>query len=141
MNPEPELAQGFRTGLARSILGEIAEHLTVLADTGQTAAIDLRSLPMTAADRAELEEVLGHGEVEVALDVAGTSEAWETSYAGVWWVRHYGDGERIASERIEIAPLPEILAAHHADIVAAASRLRGDLTKMAPAGEELVHVQ
>ena len=36
----------FRTGLARSLLQEISQHLAVLAATGEAAAIDLMSLPM-----------------------------------------------------------------------------------------------
>ena len=46
----------IRTGLAQSVLREIAQHLSVLAAEGETEAIDLHSLPMTAADRGELEE-------------------------------------------------------------------------------------
>ena len=45
----------FRTGLADSLMQEIAQRLAALAQTGETSAIDLRSLPMTSADRAELE--------------------------------------------------------------------------------------
>ena len=115
------------SGLAQSVLREIAAHLAALADVGESAAIDLRSLPMTAADRGELESLLGRGEVTVKLDVAGTSELWETRYSGVWWVRHRGEGERIATERIEIAAIPEILVSHDADIAAAAARIREEV--------------
>lgn len=117
----------FRTGLADSVLREIAEHLAALAGSGATAAIDLRSLPLTNADRSELESRLGRGEVTVKLEVAGTSELWETSYSGVWWVRHFGDGGRIASERIEIAAIPQILLSHDEDIAAAATRVREEV--------------
>ena len=46
------------------------------------------------------------------LKVAGTSEIWETRYAGVWWVRHFGAGDKIAAERIEIAAIPQIFVPH-----------------------------
>lgn len=118
---------GMRTGLAQSVLGEIAERLAALASTGETAAIDLRSLPLTSADRAELEDTLGRGDVTARLTVAGTSELWETRYSGVWWVRHSGADDKVAAERIEIAAVPEILLAHDADIAAACARLRADL--------------
>jgi hydrogenase-1 operon protein HyaF len=117
----------MRTGLAQSVLGEIAERLAALASTGETAAIDLRSLPLTSADRAELEDTLGRGDVTARLTVAGTSELWETRYSGVWWVRHSGADDKVAAERIEIAAVPEILLAHDADIAAACARLRADL--------------
>ena len=119
--------EAIHTGLAQSVLREIAGHLAALAGAGEPAAIDLRSLPMTAADRGELESLLGRGEVTVKLDVAGTSELWETRYSGVWWVRHRGDDERIATERIEIAAIPEILVSHDADIAAAAARIREEV--------------
>ena len=117
----------LRSGMADSLLREIAEHLDLLARTGKCSAIDLRSLPVTAADRIELEERLGHGDLEAVLTTAGTSEIWETGYAGVWWVRHRGADDKIAAERIEITTCPEILTSDAADIAAARRRLTEDL--------------
>ena len=91
-----ELAK-IRTGLAQSVLREIAELLSVLVAEGETGAIDLHGLPMTPADRSELEESLGRGDVEAILNVAGTSEVWETRYSGVWWVRHFGADDKMPS--------------------------------------------
>ena len=116
-------------GMADSLLQEIAERLAAFANAGEASAIDLRSLPMAPSDRDELEERLGHGDVSAMLDVAGRSEVWETGYAGVWWVRHFGAGDAVAAERIEITAVPEILVAHSADIAcrlpAPARRARG----------------
>jgi hydrogenase-1 operon protein HyaF len=126
-------AETGRTGMAQSLLQELAGALTALANSGTRAAIDLRSLPMTTADRDELEATLGRGEVSVTLAAAGRSEVWETQYAGVWWVRHFGVDGRVASEAIEVTSLPDILAAHPDDISAAARRLGDDL-------EEASHV-
>ncbi len=122
-----EAGAGFRTGMADSLLREIAERLDVLARTGECSAIDLRSLPITAADRSELEERLGHGDIEALLTTAGTSEIWETRYAGVWWVCHLGAGGKIAAERIEITACPEILLSDVADIATASKKLAEDL--------------
>jgi hydrogenase-1 operon protein HyaF len=124
---EAGAAAEFRTGMADSLLREISEHLDVLARTGECSAIDLRSLPITAADRSELEERVGHGDMEALLTAAGSSEIWETRYAGVWWVRHMGAGGRIAAERIEITSCPEILISDAADIAAASKKLAEDL--------------
>lgn len=137
MHPVPE-AGGPRTGLAQSVLREVAARLAALADSGETAAIDLRSLPLTPADRRELEDSLGRGEVVASLTVTGSSQVWETSYSGVWWVRHFGAGEQIAAERIEIAAVPEILVAQRADIAAAVRRVREDLERAAH-GEAVSH--
>ena len=123
---------GQTTGMAWSVLAEVGRLLENLASDGQTASIDLRSLPLTDADREELEALLGRGEVRVELDLAGRSEVWETGYAGAWWIRHRGAGERISSEEIAVCPMPEILATHPTDIEAAARRLCRDLQKAAP---------
>jgi hydrogenase-1 operon protein HyaF len=123
---------GRTTGMAWSVLAEVGRLLEALAASGATASIDLRSLPLTDADRAQLETLLGHGEVQVALELAGGSEAWETGYPGVWWIRHRGAGNRIASEEIAVCPIPEILKTHPADIEVAARRLRRDLQQNRP---------
>lgn len=115
------------TGMAHSILAEVARMLGALAHDGTTGSIDLRSLPLTDADRQQLEELLGRGEVSAELEVAGRSSVWETAYAGAWWVRHRGAGDKISSEEIMICPIPGILITHAADIEAAANRIKQDL--------------
>ncbi len=117
--------------LAHGVLQEIAERLAALVGTGESAAIDLRSLPMTNADRDELERRLGRGEVVATLALGGTSELWEPRYCGVWWVRHFGTGGQIAAERIEIAAVPPMLVAQQADIAAAAARVQADVRRNA----------
>jgi hydrogenase-1 operon protein HyaF len=125
------------TGMALSVLAEVGRLLESLALTGQPGAIDLRSLPLTDADRRQLEELLGRGEVSAELELAGRSEVWETSYPGAWWVRHRGAGDRIAAEEIAVCPVPDILLAHPDDIHAAARRVRRDLAALqAPAAPE-----
>ena len=123
---------GRTTGMAWSVLAEVGRLLEDLAATGRTASVDLRSLPLTDADREELDGLLGRGEVRVELDLAGRSEVWETGYPGAWWIRHRGAGDRISSEEIAVCPVPEILGAHPADIETAARRLRRDLQNNRP---------
>ena len=120
---------GTSTGMAWSILAEIGQLLEALSAHGEAGSIDLRSLPMTDADREQLEQLLGRGEVQADLDLAGASEVWETSYAGVWWIRHKGAGDKIASEEIAVTTVPEILITHPVDIEAAATRLKDDLSQ------------
>jgi len=115
------------TGMALSVLAEVGRMLETLADSGQENAINLRSLPLTDADRAELEQMLGRGEVRAELDLAGESEVWETNYPGAWWIRHRGAGRKIASEEIAVCRIPEILKTHPVDIEAAALRIRNEL--------------
>ena len=115
------------TGMAMSVLTEIHQMLEALAESGQAGSIDLRSLPLSDADRAELEQALGRGEVQASMDLAGESEVWETTYPGVWWIRHKGAGGKIATEEISVCQIPEILKTHPVDIEAAAARLKQEL--------------
>ena len=119
---------GTPTGMARSILAEISQLLDDLSEQSQCASISLLGLPMTGADRLQLEELLGRGEVHAVLDLSGSSEVWETRYPGVWWIRHQGMDGKIACEEIAVTPIPDILMTHPDDIHAAAARLKNDLT-------------
>ena len=112
------------TGMARSVFAEIAAMLERLAADGTTGSINLRSLPLTDADRQQLEELLGRGEVEAELEIAGQSTVRETAYSGAWWICHRGANERVSSEEIAICPVPDILITHPSDIRAAAGRMR-----------------
>ena len=142
------------TGMAWSILTEIRQLLDALNEKGTVGSIDLRSLPMTDADREQLENLLGRGEVHAELDLApgenipvpesirdlaGTSEVWETAFAGVWWIRHKGAADKIACEEIAVTAIPEILITHPVDIEAAAARLGNELSQ-APVSTNL-HAQ
>lgn len=120
---DPGAFANVSTGMARAVEHEIAQHLVALAGDGTEAVIDLRGIPMSDADREELEESLGRGEVTATIEAMGESEIWETAHAGVWWVRHRGTDGRIIAERVEITPVPAILKADPADIGAAAARM------------------
>lgn len=117
------------TGMARSILSEISKLLQALATNESTGSIDLRSLPLTEADRRQLEEALGRGEVSLDLELAGRSSIWETGYPGVWWIRHRGAQDKVSSEEIAVCRVPDILKSHPADVSAAALRLQQELTQ------------
>ena len=117
----------MNTGMAWSILTEIRALLKQLADAGKPASVDLRSIPLPTADRAELEEILGRGEVSASLEVLGRTEIWETAFSGVWWIRHMGAGDQVSSEEIAITPIPDILRSHPADIDVAADRMKDTL--------------
>ena len=129
MKPDPAALcySDLRTGMALAVFSEVADRLGALARDGASTAIDLRSMPLTEADLAELEELLGKGEVEASLEVAGPTRIWETAYPGAWWVRHLGAGGKVAAEHIAITPVPPIFESQAEDIAAAAERIRRDL--------------
>ena len=111
-------AESVTTGQAQALLAEIREHLEALVDSGRTASIDLRSLPMTPGDLDELSAVLGTGAIDASVNALGRSEVRETRYAGVWWVRHFNEADEPMLELIEICRVPALLLAPIEDIAA-----------------------
>lgn len=142
MSAENGHAPALTSAVVKSVAREVAERLAAFARTGETSAIDLRSLPMSDADRAELLAWFGEGEVAIAVEVAGPSRIHETRFAGVWWVRHFGADDRVAAERIEIGPVPEIVIADRADIAAASAHLAAEVSadSVQPPREVAEHV-
>ena len=107
-----------------AILNEIATLLEQVASTGEAAAIDLRSLPMSPGDRAQLLEALGPGEVEITLRADGDSYIRETGVQGVWWIEHRDRNGAVIAGFIEIARVPEILLVPSEELRRGAERLR-----------------
>ncbi len=119
-----------------AIAAEIASLVDRLATEGEAGAIDLRSLPMTGADRARLREFLGAGEVRITIDADGLSTVWETATAGVWWAEHRNSEDQLIAELIEVCHVPDILMLDHDALVAGSRRLHervAALTVEAPA--------
>lgn len=133
----PGTGTGPDSGMADAILGEIAELLSTLLETGEGGGIGLGAMPMSEAERGHLERRLGQGEVSAVLTLAGTSEVWETSVSGVWWVRHRGDGGRIVAEEIFVGWVPDILATQPDDARGGLDRLRSMLAREGSAGSDM----
>jgi len=114
-SPGDQAASG-PSGNATAILHEIADLLGRLAADGSRGIIDLRAMPLTSGDRAQLEEVLAAGAVRVAIDAAGPTEVVETVYPGVWWTRHFNESGEAVAEFIEVTDCPEILKSHTDDV-------------------------
>jgi hypothetical protein len=119
----PERSGGLGGGVT-AILAELAARLERLTAHGDTALIDLHSLPMSPSDRSELLLALGQGEVTATLDAHGESTLRETAYAGIWWTVHRDRDGQITSELLEVTLVPQILAAGTEDIARAAVALR-----------------
>ncbi len=119
----PQRRGGLGGGVA-AILTELAARLEQLAANGDTALIDLRSLPMSDADRSELLAVLGRGEVTATLDAQGESTLRETAFAGIWWVVHRDLDGAVTSELLEVCSVPQILTADPDEIAHAGVALR-----------------
>lgn len=112
----PPVADSGLSGNAPVLLREVAELGRRLLATGESAAIDLRALPLTPADLDWLRETLGQGQVMATLEAEGESTLTETVCPGVWWVTHHNEHGAVASEFIEVTLVPELLKAHPDDV-------------------------
>lgn len=119
------------TGMSDAVFAEIASRLADVVAGASAPPIELTAMPLTSEDRTDLEQRLGRGEVFATIESAGRSEVWETRFSGVWFVRHFGENDRIASECIEFGAAPAILLSHRADMAAAAGRLSAALQPVA----------
>uniref|UniRef100_E6QTI1 HupH hydrogenase expression protein C-terminal domain-containing protein n=1 Tax=mine drainage metagenome TaxID=410659 RepID=E6QTI1_9ZZZZ len=104
------------SGNADAFLHEILALLEAFVATGQTGAIDLHGLPLTAADHEILRTTLGEGEVHAHINVIGKTEVRETLYPGVWWLTYYSMEEDIVADLLEVTTIPEILKAPVEDV-------------------------
>lgn len=117
-----EIAQAT-SHMLPALKSELLQHLTQLAQQGRQHTIDLTHLPLNPGDKQELESFLGKGEVSVTLSALGESHIFETSYSGIWWVKHHTADGQLLAEFIEITRLPEIIQSHSDDIEQSIKRL------------------
>jgi hydrogenase-1 operon protein HyaF len=114
---DPDDGNGVLRENVRAILHEIEGMLDTLLQTGETGAIDIRSLPLLPGDYDALESALGMGEVSAEFDGGnGPTIVAETGIPAVWWVSHYNEDEEIAAEFIEVTRVPEILLSQDDDM-------------------------
>ena len=125
---------GLGSGVA-AIAYEIAHLLERLVTHGESGAIDLRSLPMTVADRLRLQEFLGSGEVRAEINADGPSVVRETAIPGVWWSEHRNARAELIAELIEVCPVPEILVLSNEELATGSVRLRDRIAALCAAHE------
>ncbi len=111
-----------------AILSELATLLDGLLNAEAPGTIDLRSLPMSPLDRAELVRVLGQGEVQATVNAEGLSMLRETGVSGVWWVEHFDPRGELIAELLEVTRVPQLLASASDEIAAGARALRERIT-------------
>jgi hydrogenase-1 operon protein HyaF len=97
--------------LVDALIMEVAALLRRLIDHGEVGCIDLNGLPLPASCVAELDQLLGTGEITMRLEAAGASEIRETAFSGVWWTRHHDEAGRLVASLIEVAFVPDIVRA------------------------------
>ena len=116
--------QDVPSGNAKALLHELAGLLDAWVNKGEPASIDLRSLPLTRGDYAELDAVLGGGAVSASVEAIGASEVRETRYPGVWRVTHRNEAGEVVADLIEVCEAPGILLSPAEDAAEGLIRLR-----------------
>ncbi len=124
-----EGAVGEPSAQVLAIASEIAGQLEAWLATGETASIDLRSLPMAPGDYQALKALLGEGEVSARLEALGPSDIYETAVPGVWWLKHRNANDEVMAELIEITDCPGILRTQAEDLSSAPGQLRERMQK------------
>lgn len=109
--------------MTRAVLTEILEHLRHLHDTGETARIDVRRLPLPAGGLEALVAELGRGEVDATMRGVGSCEFLETRLSGVWWVTQKNGAGDTVGQFIEIALVPELLSCNRKEVAESVSEL------------------
>jgi hydrogenase-1 operon protein HyaF len=120
-------AADLPTGNIKALLHEIAGLLEAWAQKGESASIDLRSLPLSRGDYDELGEALGVGAVTASVEAIGASDVHETRYPGVWRVTHRNEAGETVADLIEVCEAPAILRAPAEDIANGLTQLKDAL--------------
>ncbi len=119
-----EVSDPAQSRMVEALLHELADHLQALLEHDQAHSIDLHGLPIDDAGKHRLRDALGQGEVSVTLQTMGESRIYETAYSGVWWVSHYDAEERLISEFLEVAWIPEIIKSQLMDVTQSAKQIK-----------------
>ncbi|MFW5926534.1 MAG: hydrogenase expression/formation C-terminal domain-containing protein [Wenzhouxiangella sp.] len=123
----PPAGEDILGGGVRALGYEIAARLEMLHETGEPAAIDIKTLPMAAGEFESFRQMLGQGEVDFTLELDGQSHIRETAFPGVWWIQHRDPEGQVVAEHIEINHVPDLLRARADEIGHAAEALRARL--------------
>lgn len=115
------------TGNVQPLLHEIRHAVDAWLQQGERNIIDLRSLPMSAAEEEQLLEALGTGEVRARVQALGPTDVIETRYPGVWVVVHYNADDEVLGRFIEVCDIPALLLAQREDVESGLQQLDAQL--------------
>ena len=100
---------------AEFLLAEIADAVREYLASGATRIIYLSQFPLSEEDAVTLQHRLGNGRVWIESR-SGERTVWrETSIPSVWWGEYY-NGPVVQLQTVEIAPVPDLLAAPVEDV-------------------------
>lgn len=120
----------YETGNLQSILTEMTYAVEQLLQKKKTHSIDLRAMPWSSGEEAQLEEYLGQGEIHIELNALGKSFFNETQFSGIWLVTHYNEDDEVIGKLIEVTYMPDMIFSRHEDVKDSLERLQQKIRPM-----------
>ncbi|MDJ0700112.1 MAG: hydrogenase expression/formation C-terminal domain-containing protein [Woeseiaceae bacterium] len=111
-------------GNALPILVELQSAQARFAADGTTHSVNLSLLPMSEDELEFLDRRLGRGPIDILSRAYGKCQVISTQAKNVWWVRYYNGMGTLILNTVEIARVPEVVAAAAEDLGDSAVRLR-----------------
>lgn len=101
---------------ALPVLAEVRSRLHAYRAGSPGHVVNIGRLPMTPADEALIGKALGEGPVRALCRGYGVSRVDSTACRNVWRVRHFNSDDKLLANVIEIADVPDIVAAPAEDV-------------------------
>ena len=109
------------------LLNEIKHALEEWRAHGTPRTINIFNFPLTEADAAWLDEVLGRGDLKVEYHGMEHTFWQEANISGVWWGEYRNGSGKVTLRSIEIADFPTLAKAQPEDIDDGIARLEAVL--------------
>ena len=108
---------------AMPILVELADRCAQYQSSGTKQTINLTLLPLSLAELEFLDTRLGRGPVDILSRAYGHCRVISTLSQNVWWVRFYNSMGTLILNSLEIAIVPDVVAAAPEDLADSLNRL------------------
>jgi hydrogenase-1 operon protein HyaF len=108
---------------AMPILVELADRCSLHKSNGSKHTINLTLLPLSLTELEYLDARLGRGPVDILSRAYGKCQVISTLSPNVWWVRFYNSMGTLILNSLEVAAVPDVVAAAPEDISDSAVRL------------------
>ena len=108
---------------AMPILVELADRSALYEGNANKHSINLSLLPLSLTELEYLDARLGRGPVDILSRAYGKCQVIGTLSPNVWWVRFYNSMGTLILNSLEVAAVPDVVAAAPEDIADSAVRL------------------
>lgn len=108
---------------AMPILVELADRSALYEANGSKHSINLTLLPLSLTELEYLDARLGRGPVDILSRAYGKCQVISTLTPNIWWIRFYNSMGTLILNTLEIAAIPDVVAAAPEDISDSAVRL------------------